>query len=275
MDMLVLIIVNKIMHYHTTLSRILSASALGAVWSIIAVIFPDKYKLFVNLCTYFIVTGLMLIIINSPLNIIRAAGGNRGRYALRNYLKELLKGIMVMLSVACTLGGAMHILVYYTYAGYIIHNVLIKNRQMLIITAITIFFVFVVIRIMNKINKGMSVYKVAVTVGNECIVLRGIIDTGNQLMDMYAGKPVNVMDKVYFNKVLSKINDYSRLKYHLIPYRTVGNNEGMIEVITADYMYISDDSETKAYENVLIGLSDVKVSEKDDYQVLINGQMIM
>ena len=36
---------------------------------------------------------------------------------------------------------------------------------------------------------------------------------------------------------------------------------GMIEVITADYIYISNDVKTKAYKNVLIGLSEVCVSQ--------------
>ena len=89
-------------------------------------------------------------------------------------------------------------------------------------------------------------------------MLHGIVDTGNQLTDKYTGKPVNVMDKSYFENVLYQINDYGRLKYHFIPYRTIGNNEGIIEVITSDYMYISGKDETKAYKGALIGLSDRK-----------------
>ena len=87
------------------------------------------------------------------------------------------------------------------------------------------------------------------------------------------GKPVNVMDKSYFEGVLYHINDYERLKYHIIPYTTIGNNEGMIEVITSDCMYISNSNETKAYKGALIGLSDRKVSQNGEYQALINGHM--
>ena len=101
-----------------------------------------------------------------------------------------------------------------------------------------------------------------------------MIDTGNQLSDYYCNKPVNVMDKKCFDKVLSKINDYSRIRYHLIPYRSVGMDTGMIEVITADYIYISNDVKTKNYKNVLIGLSEVCVSQAGEYQALINGHMM-
>ena len=114
MDLIVLLIVNSIMRYYASAGRLLLSSTLGAVWSVVAVMLPERYRLFVNLCTYFIVTGLMLLMIHSPLNILRARKGNTDKYALRNYLKELLKGMIVMLSVACLIGGVLHILVYYT-----------------------------------------------------------------------------------------------------------------------------------------------------------------
>ena len=116
MDLIVLFIVNRIMHYYASVARLLLSSTLGAVWSVIAVSFPDKYRLFVNLCTYFIVSCLMLVVINSPLSIIRADKSNTDKYALRNYFKGLLKGMIVVLSVARLTGGVMHMVVYYTYA---------------------------------------------------------------------------------------------------------------------------------------------------------------
>ena len=57
-----MVMVNKIMHYHTSLSRLLLSSTLGAIWSVIAICIPDEYRLFVNWCTYLIITGLMLMI---------------------------------------------------------------------------------------------------------------------------------------------------------------------------------------------------------------------
>ena len=71
MDLVILLIVNRIMRYHASAIRLLLSSTLGAVWSVAAVMIPDRYRLFVNLCTYFIVTALMLAVINSPLNIIK------------------------------------------------------------------------------------------------------------------------------------------------------------------------------------------------------------
>ena len=274
MDLVILLIVNRIMRYHASAIRLLLSSTLGAVWSVAAVMIPDRYRLFVNLCTYFIVTALMLAVINSPLNIIKARQSNNDRYALTNYLKELFKGMIIMLSVACFSGGIMHMIVYYTYAGRIIRRILVTYNQLIYLILISVVVIIVIARVYRTYRKNSDIYKVTVIVDNHKIMLHGIVDTGNQLTDKYTGKPVNVMDKSYFENVLYQINDYGRLKYHFIPYRTIGNNEGIIEVITSDYMYISGKDETKAYKGALIGLSDRKVSQNGEYQALINGRMI-
>ena len=274
MDLVILLIVNRIMRYHASAIRLLLSSTLGAVWSVVAVMIPDRYRLFVNLCTYFIVTALMLAVINSPLNIIKARQSNKDRYALTNYLKELFKGMIIMLSVACFSGGIMHMIVYYTYAGWIIRRILVTYNQLIYLILISVVVIIVIARVYRTYKKNSNIYKVTVIVDNHRIMLHGIVDTGNQLTDKYTGKPVNVMDKSYFENVLYQINDYGRLKYHFIPYRTIGNNEGIIEVITSDYMYISGKDETKAYKGALIGLSDRKVSQNGEYQALINGRMI-
>ena len=274
MDLVILLIVNRIMRYHASAIRLLLSSTLGAVWSVAAVMIPDRYRLFVNLCTYFIVTALMLAVINSPLNIIKARQSNKDRYALTNYLKELFKGMIIMLSVACFSGGIMHMIVYYTYAGWIIRRILVTYNQLIYLILISVVVIIVIARVYRTYKKNSDIYKVTVIVDNHKIMLHGIVDTWNQLTDKYTGKPVNVMDKSYFENVLYQINDYGRLKYHFIPYRTIGNNEGIIEVITSDYMYISGKDETKAYKGALIGLSDRKVSQNGEYQALINGRMI-
>ena len=274
MDLVILLIVYSIMRYHASAIRLLLSSTLGAVWSVAAVMIPDRYRLFVNLCTYFIVTALMLAVINSPLNIIKAQQSNNDRYALTNYLKELLKGMIIMLSVACFSGGIMHMIVYYTYAGWIIRRILVTYNQLIYLILISVVVIIVIARVYRTYKKNSDIYKVTVIVDNHKIMLHGLVDTGNQLTDKYTGKPVNVMDKSYFENVLYQINDYGRLKYHFIPYRTIGNNEGIIEVITSDYMYISGKDESKAYKGALIGLSDRKVSQNGDYQALIYGRMI-
>ena len=181
--------------------------------------------------------------------------------------------MIVMLSVACLTGGVMHMVVYYTYAGWIVRNILVTDGQLVFAGGVSVVVVILLSNMLRMHRRDISIYKVTVVIGDEKIMLQGIIDTGNQLVDVYAGKPVNVMDKSYFEGVLYQINDYGRLKYHIIPYTTIGNNEGMIEVITSDCMYISNSNETKAYKGALIGLSGRKVSQNGEYQALINGHM--
>lgn len=58
--------------------------------------------------------------------------------------------------------------------------------------------------------------------------------------------------------------------------RMIDENISGVEFIgiNTDYIYISNDVKTKAYKNVLIGLSEVCVSQAGEYQALINGHMM-
>ena len=148
-----MVMVNKIMHYHTSLPRLLLSSTLGAIWSVIAICIPDEYRLFVNWCTYLIITGLMLMIINSPLNIIKGSSGKINWFAIRSYIKDLLKGVAVMIGIAVFLGGAIHLLVYYTYVGFVIKNIMINNRQLVIYAVVAYLMLIILVRSKEKLNR--------------------------------------------------------------------------------------------------------------------------
>ncbi|MGN0328754.1 MAG: sigma-E processing peptidase SpoIIGA [Lachnospira sp.] len=271
MDLMVLTILNHLMHYHASVMRLLLSTTLGAVWSVAAVLIPDRYKLLVNLCTYIIITFLMVLII-----CIRGKNACEGNsFVFRKYIGHILKGMILMISIAVFIGGGIHLLVYNTYTGYVIYGFMLKNRQFLLFLLISITFLMLLCNYINTTKRDTLVNcDLEVVIGNEHICTRGIIDTGNTLVDPIYNKPVNVFEKMYFSNILSEINNYENIKFHFIPYNTVSTKGGLMEVITADYMYIKRAEDSKAYKNVLIGLSEVNISSDGGYHALINGKMI-
>ena len=103
------------------------------------------------------------------------------------------------------------------------------------------------------------------------IEMSGYIDTGNVLIDPVFHKPVSVAEKKEFYDILDKINDYTRVKYHLVPFNSLGCEHGLMEVITVDIMYIYYGKEKKTIKEALVGLSDGKLSSDGEYTALVNS----
>ena len=60
MDLIIMIIVNRICGYAATYLKIFCSATFGAIWSVIAVIMPVNIRWFVNICTYILVSYGMI-----------------------------------------------------------------------------------------------------------------------------------------------------------------------------------------------------------------------
>lgn len=89
MDLIIMIIVNRICGYAATYLKIFCSATFGAIWSVIAVIMPVNIRWFVNICTYILVS----------YGMIRICAG-------RGEIKDVIKGISILYAVTLTLGGS-------------------------------------------------------------------------------------------------------------------------------------------------------------------------
>lgn len=258
MDYVVLYIVNKVCRFAATKLRLLFAATLGAVWSVIEIIMPEKIHWLMIICTYVLISFFMIRIC-----------------AWKCRFKELLKGVLVLYGVTFVLAGALHMFYYNTYAGYIVNQVILKDTDLVIFVGVSLLLLYLICVQLFRIKVYADmICKVRIDICNQYIELKAMIDTGNVLVDPYVGKPVCVAEKTHFNKVLGEINDLQKCRYHIIPFSSLGCKHGLLEVITVDNMYIyQKDSEIKV-ENALIGLADTALSSDDEYHMLINAQVL-
>lgn len=256
MDFIVLVLVNHVMKFAATNWKLLLSATFGALWSVVAVMIPETYKLLVNICTYILIGPLM----------IRICAGNN--------IKCVLKGTMALMGISIFLGGLLHFLYYNTYAGYYINSILFEDRMLMGFIGISVIVTGIMIRKVRVERQYAAVIrKIKCAVGDRNVELQALVDTGNSLTDPVTGKPVAVIEKDAMRDILNNIDDYTKVKYHLIPFRTVGCDDGMIEVITVDIMYIYDEKSTLSLKNVLVGLSDNRLSSQGRFQALINPQL--
>ena len=258
MDLVVLVIVNRLCRYAATLCRLLFSATFGALWSIIVVIAPSGIEGFLNICTYILISFFM----------VRICAG-------KSKIRDILRGVMVLYAVTFMLGGIIHVLYYYTYAGWFIRQVLLKDGQLLVYIMISIvLIVFICAQLLHIKEYSSCRCKVQCEIGERKISFYGYIDTGNVLEDSLYHKPVTVVEKIFFKDVISDINDCTKVKYHMIPYSSVGCANGIMEVITVDVMYIYTEKRKVVINNALIGLTEGTLSSDGEYEALINSRLV-
>lgn len=264
MDLTVIFIVNKLCRFGATPIRLLLSAATGAIWSITAVILPDNIQILINICTYVLISLLMVKIC-----------------ALNSSFADVLKGVVTLYGVTFVLAGAIHMLYYYTYAGYIIHMIFIKNVQFAVFIMLSLIILYIVyIQYMRIKIYGRYVYRVVIEAASMTFELKGYADTGNVLVDPYNNQPVSVAQKSSFQCIFENkgnfenAGNFAKIKYHIIPFSSVGCENGLLEVITADNMYIYAGKEILKFENVMIGLTDIKLSSDGEFQILLNAALM-
>lgn len=269
-DFMVLLITDWILHYSARLSRMLISATFGAVWSVISVCIPLRFALPVKIITYGPVILIMVMVMFSGSGMDR----QRTSKQLKLYMRSLLKGCVVMITSALFMGGIMHGLKY-TFAGYFIGNVILSDSELVLFLTVSIVLCFMIIRLLRSMRMEDSLKRhIVIGVQGHEIEMDAIIDTGNTLVDYIGKRPVTVVERTYFDNILSDIDNLHKLQYHLIPYNCVGKTGGMMEIITADYIHIYNGDEMKKCEYAAIGLSGSKINGNGEFHALLGRKMI-
>lgn len=264
-DLCVLLITNWIFKFSARISRMIISATLGAAWSVACVCIPLRFALLGKCITYGPVTLIMAMIMLSG----KQTSLQKTSKQLKLYMRNLLKAGVGMILTALFAGGIIHWLKY-TFAGYFIKNVILTDSELLIFLAVTVVVVVIVLGTLKtiRIKDGLKRH-IVIGVQGRKIEMDAIIDTGNSLVDYIGKRPVTVVERTYFNDILSDIDNLQKLQYHLIPYNCVGGQDGMMEIITADYIHIYNGKEEKTLENAAVGMSYRSLDMSGEYNALL------
>lgn len=99
-------------------------------------------------------------------------------------------------------------------------------------------------------------------------LMTGFLDTGNMLREPYSGKPVSIIApdcaKVLFGEAKA---------FLYVPYCSVGEEAGLLPALKADRIKIERDGRCVVVEQPFIGISPGPLSQRNEYQMLLNEEM--
>ena len=261
--------------------RILLASSLGAIYTIIGYI--SVLEIYSNLVLKVILSILIIYIAFNPQTV-----------------KQLWKDILIFYLTSFVFGGVAFALIYVVKP----QEILMKNGLFLgtyplktvllaaIVAFIVIIAAFAIVK--TKFSKKDMFCDVEVELNNKKIRTRAMIDTGNLLKEPITNTPVIVLEHTLLYECVPKEildnlesilggelvkiseeirNEYiSRLK--LIPFASLGKQNGMLVGIKADSLKIVQDEQEKESKNVIVGIYNKSLTKRGEYRALIGIDLL-
>lgn len=283
------LIMNSIIIYATAIImklkikhlNILLSSLIGAIYSIMTYI--SNLKIYSNIFIKIILSIIMVYIAYKPQS-----------------LKILLKQILIFYLTSFLFGGVAFALIYVVKP----QEILMRNGLFLgtyplktvflsaIIASVIGIFGFKLVK--NKISKKDMYCQIIIKLNNKEIQTTAMVDTGNLLKDPITGNPVIVvessllekilplelllnLDKIIggeFENVTEEIRNTYMNKLKLIPYASLGKQNGMLIGIKADEVKIIKEDEIQLKNNVIIGIYNKPLTKRGEYRALIGIELI-
>lgn len=256
--------------------RIIGASAIGAIYVIIYYLF--RIPIYTNVLAKLMLAVCMVYIVFKP---------RKG--------KDLFKYVIIFFLVSFVFGGASLGVIYIVNSN----NVTIENGMILgaysiktIMLGIVIAFIVSILAfrlVKNKFTKKDMFCDIKIKLNGKEIETKAMIDTGNLLKEPITNIPVVVVENTVLEGVLPKeilentenilggdienipkeIKNRYLSKLKVIPFSSLGKQNGMLLGIKADSLKVINIEEEKIIDKAIIGIYNKQLARRGDYKALL------
>jgi len=267
MNFYIFAIIKKIMGCSATYPRIFFISIISSMLTIIIIVLPLKSII------------IKYIIIHMGINVLstKLALKLKGR-------SQIFKAVILLYILTFLIGGVLN---WITYGREM-------NVEKLLVAGLIIFILIrgaIIIYSFYKRNIS-KVCEVTISLNNKQLNLKGLVDTGNSLVEPISKKPVNIVPLGKIEDLLtSKQVDYIKSFLECetvsrdvdledlkgicyIPYNSVGKKNGLIPAIKADKMKIIQDQRVSEIFMPIIGICQNEFVSDKRYHIILNPKLV-
>ena len=261
--------------------RLIMASLLGAIYSVVA--YMKILEIYSNIVLKILLSVIIVYIAYNPQTV-----------------KKLWKTLVMFYLVSFVFGGVAFSLIYIIKPQDIImkNGLFLGTYQLktIILGAIVAFAIIIIaVKIIRKkfTTKDM-ICDIEIMLNNKKINTKALIDTGNMLKEPITNTPVVVVEKILLyecipKEILNNINqiiggDLEKIpqqiqsqyisKLKLIPFSSLGKQNGMLLGIKVQQIKIIKESEEITKENIIVGIYQQSLTKNGEYQALMGMEFI-
>ncbi len=281
MNSIILLATGLILKEKIKIIRILLASLLGAIYSVIS--YMSILEIYSSMILKIILSIVIIYIAFNPQT-----------------MKKMWKDVLIFYLTSFVFGGAAFALIYIVKP----QDILMKNGLFLgtyplktillgaIIAFIIIMAAFTVVK--TKITKKDMFCEVEIQLNGEKIETTAMIDTGNLLKEPITNTPVIVLEHTLlydcipkeilnhleellggeFDHIPEKIKEEYISKLRFIPFSSLGKQNGMLLGIKAEYVKIKKEDKEEKKENVILGIYNKSLTKRGEYRALIGIELL-
>lgn len=247
MDLLVLLLVRRVKKSRCSFFRIVMAAAFGAAVSL---------TLFLTLRSFFLYQVLLHALVNPAVIFLGFPRNGAGRFC---------KDVALTYLMTVFLGGILS----YGMAS-------LGQWKYFFLWALGAFGVGMLTLGWLESRKSQSAScQVLLLTKERKLTLTGFWDTGNLLEDPFVKQPVHIIQEALLQQELED----EKLAIRYIPFHSLGQEQGLLPVVTLKAMYIRDGDEKGNtpplyIEKPVFGLAKEKLFQRENYQVILNARCI-
>lgn len=242
--------------------RLLLSSTVGSIYAIAA--YLKIIPMYSNIIIKIILSSIMIFIAFNPKNI-----------------KKMFKELIVFYLASFAIGGCAFALLYLISPERVIYNNgVMVGMYPLKVTIIAGIIGFIIIQISfnqnkRKLEEKDLICNLEIAIDGKKERLKAYIDSGNTLRDPITQESVIIVEKSKVQKIVNiadLMGGDNKRKFRIIPFKSIGNINGMLFGIKADEIKIEYDGKDYQTKNVIVGIYNKEISKK--YSALIGLELL-
>lgn len=281
---LILLVTAKFSKSKTSNLRLLLGALVGASYVVLMIVLPG-IKVYYTALAKIILSFAIVAVAFSPEKV-----------------STFLKTLAIFYVSTFIFAGAAFAFLYFNRNGGLIWNGIfyVFWQSKWTVLLLSIIMAGIIIRIFwellqYKFVKEKLLIQLKIAFESKAIDLNALIDTGNSLHDPLTNMPVvvvefgaikdilppeiqNIFEESKENDLISVTNVISNSqwfsRFRLIPFTSLGKENGMLIGFRPDYIEIGEDKDKKGISNVIVGIYNRSLSKNDKYRALLSPELI-